>query len=180
MDSKYLFTSERLGFREWKEDDLPAFAELNADPQVMKNFPKPLSDAESADFLQRLFKHFHTHGYNYFAVELLETGEWIGFIGLAYQDYGTAFPPATDIGWRLKQSAWGNGYATEGAKRCLAYAFDNLKLQRIISTCTLQNITSEKVMQKIGMHRKAEFKHPKLKDYPEYETCVWYEIFARG
>ena len=107
--------------------------------------------------------------------EVLETGEFIGFIGLAYQDYETEFTPATDIGWRLKKSAWGNGYATEGARRCLEYAFKDLKLDKIISTCTLNNTKSENVMRKIGMSRKGEFNHPRLKDYPAHEKCSWYE-----
>lgn len=62
----------------------------------------------------------------------METGELIGFIGLAYQTYESDFTPATDIGWRLKSSAWGKGYATEGAKRCLQYAFEDLKLEKVI------------------------------------------------
>jgi len=54
-------------------------------------------------------------------------------IGLAFQEYKTKFTPAIDIGWRLKRSAWGKGYATEGAKRCLEYAFNELKISRRIN-----------------------------------------------
>ena len=106
----------------------------------------------------------------------METGEFIGFIGFAYQAYETEFSPATDIGWRLKRSAWAKGFATEGAKRCLEYAFDELKLDYVIATCTKHNSDSEHVMRKIGMKRMGEFKHPKLKDYPDYEDCICYEI----
>ena len=116
------------------------------------------------------------NGHNYFATEILKTGEFIGFIGLAYQDYKTDFNPAVDIGWRLKKSSWGNGYATEGSKRCLEYAFIELKLERVISTCTEKNTNSENVMKKIGMIKKGMFNHPKLKEFPEYEKCIWYEI----
>jgi len=55
----------------------------------------------------------------------------IGFIGLAYQTYETEFSPATDIGWRLKETVWGKGYATDGVKRCLEYAFNELKIDTI-------------------------------------------------
>lgn len=91
-------------------------------------------------------------------------------------DYETDFMPATDIGWRLKPSAWGKGYATEGAKRCLEFAFSELNLERIVSTCTISNKSSENVMKKIGMIKKGEFLHPKLSEFPNYEKCTWYEI----
>lgn len=176
MKDKYIFTSERLGFRNWTMEDLSVFAEINADTEVMEHFPKPLTKKETAEFIERLRNHYKKNGYNYFATEVLASGELIGFIGLAFQDYKTEFNPATDIGWRLKKSTWGKGYATEGAKRCLEFAFEDLCLKRVISTCTIHNTKSENVMKKIGMIKKGEFDHPKLSDYPEFKKCVWYEI----
>lgn len=174
--NNYLFTSQRLGFRPWKPNDLDQFAAMNTDPMVMEYFPKPLSRKESAEFLDRLFNHYAKHGYCYFAVEILESREWIGFTGLAYQTYEAAFTPATDIGWRLKRSVWGRGFATEAVKRCLQYAFEDLGLQKVISTCPKQNHRSELVMQKIGMKKAGEFDHPNLQEYPGLQKCVWYEI----
>ena len=172
----YLFTSERLGFRPWIQNDLEEFAAMNADPEVMQHFPKPLSREESQEFLDRLFRHYAKHGYCYFAIETLETGELIGFTGLAYQVYESAFTPATDIGWRLKKSAWHKGYATEAANRCLKYAFEDLKLEKIISTCTNKNRPSERVMQRIGMKKMGEFDHPRLQEFPGLQPCIYYEI----
>jgi RimJ/RimL family protein N-acetyltransferase len=172
----YVFQSERLGFRFWKQDDLPVFAAMNADKMVMSHFPSILSKAESQEFLDRLLVHQQKWGYCYFAVELLATKEFIGFIGLANPKYEAEFMPATDVGWRLIKLAWGKGYATEGAKRCMQYAFEELKLPKVVSTCPATNLLSERVMQKIGMRKMGEFLHPKLKDYPELENCIWYEI----
>ncbi len=87
MHNKYIFTSERLGFRNWDKQDLEAFAVLNADEEVMEHFPKTLTTSETEEFVVRMQNHYATHGYTYFATELLETGELIGFIGLAYQEY---------------------------------------------------------------------------------------------
>ena len=173
---KYIFKSERLGFRNWRTDDLNEFSKINSDIDVMQHFPSILSITETEEFILRLQNHYTSKGYNYFATEILETGELIGFIGLADQTYQTKFSPATDIGWRLKKSAWGKGYATEGAKRCLEYAFNDLNITRIISTCTINNKKSEHVMKKIGMIKKGDFLHPKLKSFPKYENCTWYEI----
>lgn len=176
MEIDYIFTSRRLGFRNWSTNDLDEFAKMNADEDVMKHFPKTLTTKETSEFIDRLQAHFEKHSYNYFVVEVLETGEFIGFIGLAYQTYESEFTPAVDIGWRLKKKAWGRGYATEGAKRCLELAFTELNLDQVIATCTRQNVNSEQVMKKIGMKKVSEFKHPKLKEYPEYEVCLCYEI----
>ena len=176
LKDKYIFISDRLGFRNWTSEDLTEFANINASPEVMEFFPKPLTQTETAEFIDRLQNHYEKNGYNYFATEIIETGELIGFIGLAYQEYETEFNPATDIGWRLKRTAWGKGYATEGAKRCLEFAFKDLKLDRVISTCTVNNIKSENVMKKIGMKKKGEFNHPRLSEFPDFEKCIWYEI----
>ena len=100
-------------------------------------------------------------------------------IGLAYQKYETDFTPAIDIGWRLKRDAWGKGYATEGAKKCLEYGFDKLDIERIISVCTVANTKSMNVMNKIGMTKMGEFKHPELLSHPTYEKHFWYEIIRK-
>jgi len=175
-DKNYIFTSERLGFRNWSNQDLPEFAELNADPDVMAHFPACLSEEESAAFLHRLQHHFEKTGYTYFATEILKTGEFIGFIGMAFQDYVTEFTPAVDIGWRLNKNSWGKGYATEGAKRCLDFAFNELDLKQVIATCTENNGASEHVMKKIGMKKTGTFNHPKLKEFPSFEKCICYSI----
>ena len=176
MEKEYLFKSERLGFRNWTKNDLTEFAKINADLEVMEHFPKPLTKKETSEFIDRLENHYTKNGYNYFATEVLENGELIGFIGLAFQDYKSEFTPAVDIGWRLKKSSWGKGFATEGAKKCLDFGFNNLNLDKIISTCTEQNSKSENIMKKIGMKKIGEFNHPKLKEFPEYEKCLCYEI----
>lgn len=172
----YDFTSERLGFRNWSATDLDALHAINSDPIVMEHFPSTLTRQETEAFLERMQKHYHTHGYTYYAVDLLDSQELIGFIGMAYQDYPTDFNPSTDIGWRLKPSAWGKGYATEGAKACLHHAFSNLGLTYITAVCTSGNINSAKVMKKIGMQYGGTFKHPKLEDYPDLQECLWYEV----
>ena len=176
MHKAYIFTSDRLGFRNWSMEDLDEFAAMNSDPEVMEYFPNLLSRQESADFIERLQAHFEQYKYNYFATEILATGELIGFIGLAFQSYETDFTPAVDIGWRLKKSAWGNGFATEGAERCLEYVFIDLNLCKVISTCTEANKKSERLMVKIGLSKQGNFKHPQLVEHPVYINCVWYTI----
>jgi len=173
---EYIFKSKRLGFRNWRKEDLQEFAKLNADAAVMEHFPKTLSEIEVNNLIVELRKHFSDYGFTYYATEILETHEFIGMIGLAFQRYETAYTPAIDIGWGLKRSAWGKGYATEGATACMAYAFSDLGINKILSVCTTTNTKSENVMKKIGMTKIGEFNHPELVDYPKYERHVCYEI----
>jgi len=140
MRKDYIFTSDRLGFRQWRD------------------------------------AHFVENGFTYYATEILDTKEFIGMIGLARQNYTSPFTPAVDIGWRLKREAWGKGYATEGAKRCLDYAFNELDIHEVISICTLRNTKSENVMRKIGMTKIGEFIHPELVDYPQHKEHHCYKI----
>ena len=87
MKDNYIFKSKRLGFRNWTKEDLTEFAKINADSEVMKYFPNMLTQQETSEFIVRLQKHYMNNGYNYFATEIMDTRELIGFIGLAYQEY---------------------------------------------------------------------------------------------
>ena len=179
-NNAYIFQSERLGFRNWRNVDLDAFAELNSDAEVMEHFPNTLSKIEVEELIEKLKEHYIINGFTYYATEILDTKEFIGMIGLALQKYETIYTPAIDIGWRLKRNAWGKGYATEGAKRCLEHAFYELDITRIIAVCTIGNKKSENVMKKIGMIKKGEFNHPDLSNYPEYERHFCYEIMKKA
>lgn len=172
----YLFSSYRLGFRNWLAQDLPKLIQLNRCPKVMQYFPATLTAQSSTAFMQRLQQHYKEHGYTYFAVDTLNNQQFIGFIGLANQSFEASFTPAIDIGWRLLAENWGQGYATEGARACLTYAFEQLQLQSIIATCPTINNASERVMQKIGMQKQGHFVHPKLAQDSVLKDCVWYQI----
>ena len=170
----YLLTTPRLGLRNWLPADLGPFAEMNADPEVMRFFPAPLTQQGTVDLYHRLLDHHAKHGYCYFAVDRLDTYEFIGFIGLVNQTYEAPFCPCTDIGWRLRRSAWGHGFATEGAKACLEYAFDKLGKTEIYAVASAINQPSIRVMEKIGMQRMGTFDHPKLLDDERLRECVFY------
>lgn len=174
--NNYILTSSRLGFRLFQDSDLDRFAELNADPEVMRFFPNKLSRDEVSDYMKRINDHYKKHGHCYYAVDRLDKNEFIGFIGLAYQNYEVPFCPCTDIGWRLHRSAWGNGFATEGAKACLEYAFERLGKTEIYSTAPAVNLRSINVMKKIGMKFEDTFEHPKLLDNDRLRECVFYKI----
>lgn len=176
MQGKYLFTSERLGFRNWAEADIPVMAEINADSAVMEYFPRTKNRAETTAFIERMQEQFAVKGYCYFAVDVLESGTFIGFTGLSEQTFEASFAPCIDIGWRLDRKQWGRGYATEGAKRCIQYAFDELDIKKVVSMAPKVNVRSERVMRKAGMAKVMDFVHPLLINDERLRDCVLYKI----
>ena len=100
-------------------------------------------------------------------------GEFIGFIGLHQHLEHYDFAPCIEIGWRLAKQYWHNGYATEGAKAILDYAFRELQLDNVVSFTTVLNAPSEKVMQKIGLSKVKTFAHPLVPaDHPLLNACA--------
>ena len=173
--SDYIFTSRRLGFRNWKDSDLPLMAEINAHKEVMEFFPGTLSEKETLDFIVRMQKQFAEKGLCYFAVDILDGAKFIGFIGLSEQVFEADFTPCIDIGWRLKKSEWGKGYAVEGAKACLDFAFHQLKIDKVYAVAPAINHRSEIVMKKIGMMKVKTFDHPKLLNDARLKECILYQ-----
>lgn len=165
---KTFIQTERLILRQWCEEDVEPFAKLNADPHVMEYFPATLSSEESDAMMKRMQAKIEERGWGWWAVSLVANNKFIGFIGLGSLEQITFpahfSPPAVEIGWRLDPLFWGKGYATEGALACLKYGFEKLHLNEIIAFTALQNLRSQAVMERIGMHRnpKDDFDHPKL------------------
>ena len=116
---KYIFKSERLGFRNWNLTDIDPLHEINSDEKVMEFIPTIPTKKQTTEFVERMKKQFENKGFCYFAVDKLADREFIGFIGLSEQTYEADFTPCIDIGWRIKSSEWNKGYATEGAKNVL-------------------------------------------------------------
>ncbi|WP_438711633.1 GNAT family N-acetyltransferase [Aquimarina muelleri] len=174
----YLFKSKRLGFRNWKSDDLEILTQINSDEDVMEFFSFKPTKEDSKAFIIRMQNMYIEKGFCYFAVDLLGTGELIGFIGLAEQTYLDDMGVFIDIGWRLKKSIWNKGYATEGAIACLNFGFNNIGLKKIYSTAPQINKKSELIMKKIGMQQTKTFEHPRLLDNERLKKCVLYKILT--
>lgn len=173
--SPYLFCSARLGFRTWQGFDLNVFAAINADKEVMRFFQKPLSREETQSMIDRMLRLFEEKGYCYFAVDLLETRELIGTIGLGWKTFEADFTPCVDIGWRIGKKWWNLGLATEGALACLDFAKQK-QIQEVLSMASTDNLASIEVMKKIGMNYWKEFNHPELWSFPEIQRCVLYRV----
>jgi RimJ/RimL family protein N-acetyltransferase len=155
--------TQRLLLRQWQDGDLEPFAALNADPQVMEFFPDVLDRATSDVFVARQRALLRERGWGLWAVEVLDSGAFAGFVGLA------AVPPelpasgGVEVGWRLAHSCWGQGYAPEAARAVVAHGFDVLGLDEIVSFTTERNVRSRRVMEKVGLTHdpSRDFVHPR-------------------
>ncbi len=156
--------TERLRLRAWTEDDLAPFAALNADPRVMAHFPKCLDRAESDAMVARIHAHLARHGFGWWAVEVPAVARFIGFVGLSVPSFQAPFTPCVEIGWRLAAEHWGRGYATEAARAALAFGFNDVGLEEIVSFTVPANLPSRAVMERLGMTRNPadDFEHPNL------------------
>lgn len=172
----------RILLRPWQESDRAPFAALNADPEVMRHFPSPLSRTESDAVMQRIHDHFAQHGFGMWAVELPGVADFVGFVGLMYPSYTAHFTcpeaPCLEIGWRLARSVWGQGLASEGARRSLQYAFETLAADEVVSLTVPDNIRSRAVMERLGMqHNPAEdFEHPRVPEGHPLRHHVLYRL----
>ncbi|MFH7767462.1 GNAT family N-acetyltransferase [Acinetobacter sp. BSP-28] len=170
--------TSRLILRAWKNSDLKPFYALNCNPEVMRYFPDCLTRAQSDALAHRFQGLIETQAWGVWAIELKQTGEFIGFTGLHAQPRQFTFSPCTEIAWRLEQKYWGNGFATEAATACLNFAFDSLNLKQIVAFTAAQNIKSQAVMQRLGMQFKDYFNHPALDDSSPLQRHVLYQIAA--
>ena len=153
--------TDRLILRNWKDEDLAPFADLNGDPGVMEFFPSVLTRTESDELAAVIRKKMEMEGWGPWAVELKATGEFIGVVGLQKSESNLPFYPCVEVAWRIASKHWNKGYATEAAKASLNYASSVLNLTEVVSFTAKSNIRSQAVMKKIGMYSDGyEFDHP--------------------
>ncbi len=171
-------TTVRLSLRPWREQDRAPFAELNRDSRVMEFLPKPLTRAESDATAARIGEHFERHGFGLWAVEVVGVADFIGFVGLNVPKFEAHFTPCVEIGWRLAYDHWAQGYATEAAGAALAFAFESLALDQVVSFTVPANDRSRRVMERLAMTRSPadDFEHPQLANGHPLRHHVLYRL----
>lgn len=145
--------TQRLLLREWHAADRVPFAAMNADPRVTEFLSRPLDRAASDALVDRIVDHWVTDGHGLWAVEVVSSGEFIGFVGLTGPSFEAAFTPCVEVGWRLAATAWGHGFATEAGRAALSFGFETLGLDEIVSFTTVANVRSRAVMERLGLRR---------------------------
>ncbi|MEM1032097.1 MAG: GNAT family N-acetyltransferase [Myxococcota bacterium] len=172
--------TDRLILRPWRASDLEPFSALNADAEVMQHFPASMSAKETTHFVARTRAHFDEHGYGLWAVEVRDVAPFVGFIGLVHPAFEAPFTPAVEVGWRLARAHWNQGYATEGARRVVRFAFEEAGLDELVSFTVPDNAASRRLMTKLGMTHDAadDFNHPRLPHGHPLRKHVLYRLDA--
>jgi RimJ/RimL family protein N-acetyltransferase len=168
----------RLTLRAWRDADVEPWVAMNADPRVTeflgRAYARELSEASAAAIRRAL----EEDGYGWWAVEVRHGASFAGVIALQKVPFSTPFTPATEIGWRFSFENWGRGYATEGARAALDFAFTELNWNEVVAFTAATNLRSQRVMQRLGMtHDPADdFDHPKLEPGNPLRRHVLYRI----
>ena len=173
-----MISTNRLILRRWREDDRDAFFALNSDPQVMEHLGGPQPRERSDEGVNRQNALIDAGEPAFWAAERREDGAFMGFIGLKPINFAASFGPGHEIGWRLARRFWGQGYASEGARACLAYGFGDLGLAEVFAFTVPGNLRSQAVMTRIGMTRVegGDFDHPELAAGHPLRRHVLYRI----
>ncbi len=147
---KIVFETPRLILRQFIEEDASLIYQLNSDPEVLKFVHEPLLENENhaKKIIENIILPQYKNNLGRWAVHTKIDNAFIGWCGLKY------LPGAgiTDLGYRFLKHTWGKGFATEAARYTLLYGFRNLHIDVITGRAHIENIASQKVMEKIGMN----------------------------
>ena len=181
MQKNQLFTTDRLILRNWQNSDKEPFFRMSQDPIIMKFLGGLRTREQSAATVDGQISLGKNGEPAFWAAELKSARSFIGFIGVKAINFDASFAetkPGYEIGWRLARDHWGKGYATEGARAALDYAFSNWNMPMIHSFTVPANLASQNVMRKIGMQRviDGDFDHPSLDEDDPLLRHVLYEI----
>ncbi len=168
--------TSRLLMRRWRDADREPFAAMNADFEVMRYFPAVMSRDASDAFVDRIESGLEARGFGLWALEVVETGEFIGYTGLNPMPADVPGAGGWEVGWRLTRSAWGHGFATEAGRAALEVGFEQGQLDEVWSLTAVLNVPSIAVMRRLGMTQVTTADHPQLSDDSPLRPHVFYRI----
>jgi ribosomal-protein-alanine N-acetyltransferase len=141
--------TERLRLRPVSADDLEHFVALYGDPDVMRFIGTrgALSREVTQERLAFMVNHWRQHGFGMWTLLRKADGAFVGRCGLRYLEES----PEVELGYTLAKPFWGQGFATEASRAVVRYAFEVLKLDRLVAIADPANTASVNVMKKLGM-----------------------------
>ncbi|MFC0212943.1 GNAT family N-acetyltransferase [Paenibacillus chartarius] len=151
--------TDRLRIREYTTEDLPSLHTLLSDRETMSFWPKPFDDQQCENWMiHRAIENYPT-GFGRFAIELKETGTFIGDAGLLSLEIDGVLE--NDLGYIIHSRYWGRGFGYEAAEAVMKYGFEQLNLQRICANMPASHTASRKVAEKLGMKLEKQFSNSK-------------------
>jgi RimJ/RimL family protein N-acetyltransferase len=146
----------------------------------MEFYPSTVTRAESDEFVDRIEVHFDETEFGLWAVEIVGSGEFAGYVGLWPATFESHFTPAIEVGWRLARRFWGSGLAPEAAQATIDDGFHRLGFDEIVSFTSAINLNSRRVMEKLGMKHDPtdDFDHPAVAVNDPLRPHVLYRLAA--
>ncbi|WP_375290585.1 GNAT family N-acetyltransferase [Qipengyuania sp.] len=169
--------TERLVLRDWREADWPEFFRVTNTPAVMRWLGGTLDEEGKVAQRSRVETCQQRNGHCFWAVERKEDGALLGFCGLKRADApGSTVLGEMEIGWRLREDAWGQGYAKEAAIASLDAAFDSFGAEQVVALTIRENSASWGLMERLGMQRRADLDHDDTRYDPPWRHAIVYSI----
>ena len=168
--------TERLTLRDWRDEDWEPFWEGTNTPAVMEYLGGVADAKTKADAQARLQKYHHDHGHTFWPVERKEDGAILGFCGLKICTEEEGPLGMMEAGWRLREDAWGQGYAKEAAIASLDLAFGRFGAEETIAMTVEANTGSWGLMNRLGMTRRPELDFPETMWAQDYGMVIVYSI----
>jgi len=167
----------RLILRDWGEADIAPFIRHTNTPAVMRWLGGVQSEAGLADTIRsRMMRWQAERGFTFWVVERKADAELLGFCGIKIADTaGSPIEGVHEVGWRLREEAWGQGYAREAAIGSIAHAFGALGAPRIVAITFVQNSPSWRLMERLGMTRRPECDYDDPR-FPTLNPTIVYDI----
>lgn len=182
MAEPFRHETERLILRDWRENDWPHFWHLTNTPAVMRWLGDEADEATRTGARARLEGYCRDYGHTFWLLERREdgghlSGELLGFCGLKRSNVkNEAVSGMMEIGWRLREDAWGRGYASEAAVASLDLAFGRFDADEVVALTVEGNIPSLQLMQRLGMERRADLDFIDPRYGPELNPVIIYAI----
>ena len=171
-----MIETERLTLRDWRDEDWPRFFAGTNTPEVMRWLGGLLDDEGMAATRARV-TGCAANGFCFWVVERKSDGEILGFCGLKRADApGSSVPGAMEIGWRLREDAWGQGFAKEAATAALDAAFDRFGADEVVALTVIENTPSWGLMKRLGMRRREELDYADTRFEPPIRDHIVYSI----
>ncbi len=168
--------TERLTLRDWREEDWAEFWRVTNTPSVMRWLGGVADDAGRAAARARLESYRADHGHTFWVVERRADGALLGFCGLKRSNQAGGPIGLMEIGWRLREDVWGQGYAKEAAAAALDLAFGQFGADEVIALTVARNAPSWGLMLRLGMERREDLDFASAEFDPESPVIIAYAI----
>lgn len=173
-------TTDRLILRDWRAGDSDRFYDIMNTPAVMQHLGGLQTREQWAAAHQRILGFERDHGHSFWIVEDRAAGDMLGFCGIKRVNAPGAgmLTGQHEIGWRLREAAWGRGIAKEAAIASLDLAFGRLAAPHMLSMTIPANLPSQGLMHRLGMSRRADLDFEDTRFGPELNPALIWRLDA--